>query len=90
MLNDHHHGHVHDLFHAHVPDHPVESFLISDEKQQNDESRQAINPKASLRMNGEVEKEMLMLMLPAVGFFGLILGVSSTSKVSRFKLSGRI
>jgi len=28
--------------------------------------------------------------LPAVGFLGLILGVSSTSKVSRFKLSGRI
>jgi len=27
---------------------------------------------------------------PVVGFLGLTLGVSSTSKVSRFKLSGRI
>ena len=40
-------------------------------------------------MNGEVEKDDAC-MLPADGFFGLILGVSSTSKVSRFKESGRI
>ena len=37
-----------------------------------------------------VTKAANKLAIPAVGFLGLTLGVSSTSKVSRFKLSGRM
>lgn len=60
-------------------------------------------PQASLRTHRAEERKSIEqikstltqrykgnIQIPAVGFLGLTLGVSSTSNVSRFKLSGRI
>lgn len=86
ISNDH--GHARD--HVHGPDHVPPASLNLERIRKINIIRNHEKKHTQKKWTHEWSLIWEIMSIPAVGFFGLTLGVSSTSNVSRFKLSGRI